>query len=443
MARKVFISFLGTNNYLDTHYELGGRQSSLVRFIQEALLELAFNDWTSDDHIYIFGTDGDEGSYKKNWLDNGQSDKNGPIIQPGLKTQLTNMGLKTPFDFEFIPEGFSSDDVWKMMEIITGKLEQGDEIHLDVTHAFRSIPMLATTLFNYTQFMLGTTLASVHYGAFEKLGPVFKVKGIPEDDRFAPIIDMTDIVRLQDFTDAASSLKQFGRVVKISEQLSKVGNQMQRKYQMVLVQVGKEISKLDNYISTCRIADIRRGKYKKTISNNLKGIKSLAIPTPVKQLVDQIELETSNFVPFESDKNIEAAIRWSIKYNMFAQAYTLIREYLCIRVAHALAKYSSEFDPAEENKEFREFVSKLLSINQKDVAACNFKDELKVHLSLTQKLLGDQMIQTLRSQYKHLADARNIINHGKGKQDWEYFKKELKYYDEYLKTLKAYGCEED
>ena len=195
------------------------------------------------------------------------------------------MGLTTPFDFEFIPEGFSSDDVWKMMEIITGKLQPGDEIHLDVTHAFRSIPMLATTLFNYTQFMLGTTLASVHYGAFEKLGPVFKVKGIPEDDRFAPIIDMTDIVLMQDFTDAASNLKQFGSVKKLGAQVAQSGLKAKR---AAINELTDAINQLDESISINRLNNIKKGEFKmrtwEDYKNHVKGTDELS-----KKEIEEIE----------------------------------------------------------------------------------------------------------------------------------------------------------
>ena len=37
MSRKVFISFLGTNNYVLCKYSIGGIDSKPVRFVQEAL----------------------------------------------------------------------------------------------------------------------------------------------------------------------------------------------------------------------------------------------------------------------------------------------------------------------------------------------------------------------------------------------------------------------
>lgn len=37
MPRKVFISFLGTNNYVQCRYDINGVVSAPVRFVQEAL----------------------------------------------------------------------------------------------------------------------------------------------------------------------------------------------------------------------------------------------------------------------------------------------------------------------------------------------------------------------------------------------------------------------
>lgn len=77
MHRKVFISFLGTNNYVQCRYDINGVVSVPVRFVQEALIEHICKDWTEEDRIFIFCTSkeksGENGSNEINWLDNGQS----------------------------------------------------------------------------------------------------------------------------------------------------------------------------------------------------------------------------------------------------------------------------------------------------------------------------------------------------------------------------------
>jgi hypothetical protein len=57
MARKVFISFLGTGNYLQTRYEMGDYISSPTRFIQLALIDYICLDWCENDRIFIFYTE--------------------------------------------------------------------------------------------------------------------------------------------------------------------------------------------------------------------------------------------------------------------------------------------------------------------------------------------------------------------------------------------------
>ena len=64
MARKVLLSFLGTDNYIETHYQIDIFKSPLVRFVQEAIIDHLCTDWGQDDRIYVFLTDA---ARVKNW----------------------------------------------------------------------------------------------------------------------------------------------------------------------------------------------------------------------------------------------------------------------------------------------------------------------------------------------------------------------------------------
>ena len=106
MARKVFISFLGTNNYVQCRYDINGVVSEPVRFVQEALIEYWCKDWTEQDRILIFCTSkettGESGSKEINWLDNGQprvteeSEKIG--LQHRLQDLQARIGLKAQIE---------------------------------------------------------------------------------------------------------------------------------------------------------------------------------------------------------------------------------------------------------------------------------------------------------------------------------------------------------
>jgi CRISPR-associated Csx2 family protein len=286
MARKVFISFLGTNNYLETYYSLNDfKTSHPVRFVQEALIDFLCKDWEEDDAILIFCTND---AKKKNWVDNGQKNVSSEIEKKGLKGILLNKKLnpQIPDDETMvISEGFSEKEIWKIFETVYKKIEPKDEIYFDVTHAFRSIPLFSTILFNFSRFLKQTKLVSVHYGAFEKLGPAFEVKNIPIENRIAPIIDLTSLIDLQEITSLTNNFVELGKIGNLGNIISNpdtsdtlTQNQKNRISEAIKV-LKKNIDLLDSYISTNRMADIRKGKYAKEILDSLNIVLNTDIVT--------------------------------------------------------------------------------------------------------------------------------------------------------------------
>ena len=389
MARKVFISFLGTNNYLQTHYELKGKYSPAVRFIQQALIGFLCKDWTENDSVMIFYTGGANGSYIKNWLDNGQTffNEDEQIEKVGLHTTLQSMEFPMKIESYEIVEGFSEEDIWSIFGC-----------------AFRSIPLFSTVLFNYTRFMKNTKLVSIHYGAFEKLGPVRDVKGIPLDKRIAPIVDLTSLVDLQNTNVAASNFIEFGKVGTIARQLDVMLSPVtkeQRKSYTAIKCLKEELEKLDSYILTCRMADIRKGKYMKLILEQFnKAVQSKQLLSSEKLLLEKIKGNLSAFRGEDTEENIAAAVQWAARYGMLQQAYTLGQEFIITKVCKLLQKYS----PYSDDKR------SILGIADH----AEYEGELVKYNELTDELLAVNWIRRLREYYNVLRLNRNSLNHAKG-----------------------------
>jgi CRISPR-associated Csx2 family protein len=411
MARKVFISFLGTNNYVETHYELNGIKTTLpVRFVQEALIDSLCKNWSENDAIIIFFT---EEAKKKNWLDDGHEKVSSEIEKKGLRGILKSKQIKPQLIEEetTISDGFSKEEIWDIFNTVYNKLEPGDEIDFDVTHAFRSIPLFSTVLFNFAQFLKNTRLVSIHYGAFEKLGPAYKVKELPVEQRVAPIVNLTELIELQKFTSVTDSLIRYGKISGIGTILP---DKATGKLGIVLNQIKTNFDKLEDYILTNRMTDIRKGIYVREIRSNIKSACHTDIPNSEKLVLKKMEESIKEFVPEDSDDNIKAAINWAFKYDMLVQAYTLSQEYIISLVCNMLADKNPYL--SEKEKKFRIFVSSILGMNKKDAEDKVFKDDLKKHDQLTVSLLELHLIRKLRQKdyYKLLADNRNILNHAKG-----------------------------
>lgn len=261
--------------------------------------------------------------------------------------------------------------------------------------------------------MIGTTVVSIKYGAFEKLGSAFEVKKKPLKERgVAPIVDLTNVIRLQQFTDMANSLKTFGRVNKISQML----NEQNSSFNPYLTKMSNAIESFDHHLLTNDLNAIKRGKDIIEIKNNIKQVRKSSIPNPIKNIIEELDKELNGFVKENSNKNIEEAIKWAVKYKMLAQAYTLGLEY----IKHLFAEKFADNNPfnhktaSKNRKEFQEYFSALCSISQEDIDANNFKNALLEYKDLTIAFLNMDLVKELRLYYSKLGKNRNTINHAKG-----------------------------
>ena len=165
MARKVFISVLGTGYYGACKYVKDGFVSSETRFIQQATLEYlkVCNNWTTKnadgevvDRIYILLTDG---AREKNWNKSITSRMNPKTKQEepylGLEQILTDMNLPCPVETLRIPDGKNEEEMWTIFNTVYEALKPNDELYFDLTHSYRYLPMLVLVLGNYAKVLKG------------------------------------------------------------------------------------------------------------------------------------------------------------------------------------------------------------------------------------------------------------------------------------------------
>ncbi len=435
MGRKVLISFLGTNDYFPVYYTWGEKRKKTTthrtKFIQEALAtRICKDNWDPDDCIMIFRT---HESNEINW-----KDRDG--IQ-GLKSVLENIsGLKCSINPEqngdgssdsyMIPVGFSEAEMWEIFKCVFDKLNPEDDIYFDVTHAFRTIPMFATVLFNYARFLKHTNVKGVYYGAFEILGPLYKIKALPpkeQNNLTVPIVDLTNIVRLQEINTAAASFRDFGNLSSLSDILYETGVS---DLDDAVEDISVALDDLDFFIQTCRIDDIREGEYMRTISESInKFCESPFTNDAQRSLLLEIsrQLNHSGFEADDTFRNVEAAINWAIEHRMIQQAYTMAKEYLISRVYKAMKEagiekeLEAELDvngdlsrnPQNRNYKIREALGSILGTYKKITEGrLEFKGRRWSNSRAANMLLQScQMVYDLTKPYNAITERRNHLNH--------------------------------
>ena len=218
MARKVFISVLGTGFYDACKYAKDSFVSSETRFIQQATLEYlkVRNNWVTKnadgevvDRIIILLTDGaKEVNWHKNIAKrfNHKTEKEEPY--EGLEQIFDNMHLPCPVETLSIPDGKSEEEMWTIFNTVYDALKPNDELYFDLTHSFRYLPMLVLVLGNYAKFLKGVKVNHISYGNYEARNTATNE---------APLMDILPLTMLQDWTFAAADLIQNGNIKKLQE----------------------------------------------------------------------------------------------------------------------------------------------------------------------------------------------------------------------------------
>lgn len=323
--RNVYLSVLGTSPYVPCNYEADNRaRVENVRFVQEATLSLNCRDWTAADRIFILTT---EDAYKKNWMDDGQQES-----AEGLQTRIERLNLLAKAESVDIPSGKTLDEIWQIFNRIYNLLNEGDNVFFDITHAFRSIPMLAIVVLNYAKALKNINLRGIYYGAFEILGgsPSYVENNIPLEKRNVPIFDLSAFDLVMEWSFAVDQFIKSGNA-------SAIAALAKREVRPILAEtkgrdesarsikwLSESLEKFTQIMSTCRgrlIPEaVQQLKNSLEISNDNNFIK------PFQPVVERLREEIETTFVGDAVKDGVNAARWCLSHQLVQQGYTILQE---------------------------------------------------------------------------------------------------------------------
>ena len=97
-----------------------------------------------------------EEAESKNWKDSiGESGKNKDKKLNGMENTWNKINPKLLQQNQIrkvrIPSQQDEKHNWELFEIILNEIDEGDEIIFDITHSFRSFPIMALIILNYAR----------------------------------------------------------------------------------------------------------------------------------------------------------------------------------------------------------------------------------------------------------------------------------------------------
>ena len=249
-----------------------------------------------------------------------------PILQSTLGQKLQAID---------IPEGSSETELWEIFERVTGVVKEGEAVVLDVTHAFRSIPMVVLAVAAYLRRAKNVTIERIVYGAYEARDP-FRDPPRPEDR--APVFDLTPLLELLDWIGGAEALLKRGDAGLIAEKMVAAHQTLRRTGTGTpekLKTLGQKLRTFSQALHLSHPRDVLRVAHE--LLPLLEGTRGEfeQWAKPFALLVDQVrrELEPLAFAEPDtlSQENLERQLRlveYYLAKGLIVQAVTLAREWV-------------------------------------------------------------------------------------------------------------------
>lgn len=216
---KILISFIGTGNY--NRDDKAKREYRIARYrladeeVETSFVAYALRKFVKPDKLFLIGTPHSmwEEVYRA-FSNNPDEDKWLEIgdwcEKAGADTPVDNMPHKKDIEAAIgegskiflIRYGVNEEQIQQNIDIILGLrnyLADGDEIVVDITHSFRSLPLLIMQLILYLK-QIGSpkvTVSHVYYGMFEN----------KQKSGYTPVVDISSMISLSDWITGAFTFK--------------------------------------------------------------------------------------------------------------------------------------------------------------------------------------------------------------------------------------------
>jgi CRISPR-associated DxTHG motif protein len=341
------IAFLGTGEYKCVTYRWNDHTYE-TSFVQEA-----FAHWLKPETTCVLLT---KEARKKHWGDLCQR------LQG--HTQIVEVD---------IPDGKSEAELWEIFEAISEVVQEGDEIAFDITHSFRSLPMIALLTIAYLKQVKGVKVQYVLYGAYEA-----------RDNQGAPVFDLTPFADLLDWLAAAKMFTATGDSSELGRLIQDVQDAAHRNKEaygdslpLALKNFGAALKEVSNDLLLARVPNLPKSVRKLAERQSAANTEVPQWARPLTLLLDKI---AAAYAPFQDDSLPTQAklIRWYLDHNHIVQAMTLAREWVVSYYAQqkSLSRGDAEAELKQraENHEKDEIIQLWNRIRElrNDLAHCGF-----------------------------------------------------------------------
>jgi len=302
----IAISFLGLGKYdkesNKCFYEKA-KYRYLNKTIETSYFAFAVNQFISPDKLFIVST------------------------MEGFANHEFELNKLLSFEKIIIPFGKTEDELWQMFEQISIHIPQNESLTLDITHGFRSQPIIALAIAAFLRITKNVTIEKILYGAFEA----------KDSDGVTPVFDLTNFFNIIDWAYCIQHFTAHGDSKPLKKLLDTLHKKiyLERKQPITIKNFGNLLNNITQSLTFIRPEEV--SSLSKELPEKINAVKndinSYQELNPLKYLLDSIPKSFSSLV--NEDKNIfspsgfkmqSEMIKYYFETEQFVQAVTLSRE---------------------------------------------------------------------------------------------------------------------
>lgn len=311
--------------------------------------------------------------------------------------------LKEKLKVITIPEGKKESELWETFDFIVSEVEENDEIVLDITHGFRSIPMIVFSVADYLRKTKSVVIRYILYGAYDA-GSAESPGGI----RRALVFDLTPLLDLIEWTGGLEAFLRRGEGILIGEKMQDKQRSLYRQRDLhpslpqKLQSVGQKLETLSLSLHLARPKEVLKDAH--DLLNLLTEAKNELSKwaKPFAAIVDRVQKELEAFAYGDAGKLTRenlgkqlALLEYYIGKGLMIQAVLLAREWMVSYVIYLSYVECGDWTAREK----REQAEKRLNDNTGDLPNGSSTDR------------GIELSRELLECWKSLADLRNDLAH--------------------------------
>lgn len=296
------ISFIGTGTYTCTNYNYKEKS------FETAIFSNACIEFFEPERLYLVMTDEAEAKH----------------FHSIVKDKCDVIPVK-------IPRGVSEDEIWTIFNIIENAIEANNEIVIDVTHSFRSLPIISMAVAQYLSVVKNVKINKIVYGAYEA----------KDENNKTPVFELTSFLDIINWTSSINEFLKFGN----AEGFKDILNSIQKEafinnspvVPLTLSSFGQNVNNLTKALLLTRPKEVI--EYSKKLSNNISDFDSeinrFAKAKPAINILNLFKEKYSSFINCANGINLFSKDGFDVQCKMmqfyidtckYVQAITLARE---------------------------------------------------------------------------------------------------------------------